>query len=624
MLKIIFHPRLAVILHDLFMTWFAWVLAYGVRYSIWPEAPQVALFSAEVLLVVLTQGAIAWYFGLYRGLWRFASIPDLINITKSAIAGTLAIAVGLFLFNRLEGVPRSVLLLYPFILMVSWGAPRLLYRMWKDSRQGRLTGYQRTPVLVVGAGRLADLFIRHATASGQFDVRGVLSDNPQLAGAHLRGVKILGGLDDVATHVSATGAQALVLALDENAPRVLQSVVNQLKNQPCRLHVLPDPEQLTSDNVFRQLQPLTIEDLLGRDPVSLDWSAVAERFQGCSVLVTGGGGSIGAELCRQLASVDITQLTIVDRSEYNLYNIERELHGQKLDCIVQVFLADVTDRAHMQHIFQRVKPDVVFHAAAYKHVPLLENMPCEAFLNNVLGTQVLADLCDQFQATEMVLISTDKAVHPTNVMGATKRIAEKYCQWRNSQSETRYRVVRFGNVLGSAGSVVPLFREQITQGGPVTVTHPDMTRYFMTIEEAAQLILHSAVLADDFDTVLLDMGEPINIYQLAEQMIRLAGKIPNQDIAIQFTGLRPGEKLTEQLLYDVEKSASLSFGKLHCVQSGHMIAPTFVHLLEEAVIVARRFQSIALQKKIQQLVPEYQPESNCPHLISVQSRETCH
>jgi FlaA1/EpsC-like NDP-sugar epimerase len=623
MLKKLLHPRLAVVLHDLLMAWLAWIIAYGVRYSIWPDAPRVNLFSTEVLLVVLIQGLIAWYFNLYRGLWRFASIPDLINITKSAVIGTLAIAISLFLFNRLEGVPRSVLLLYPFILVVLWGAPRLLYRIWKDARQGQLKGQRRTPVLVAGAGRLADLFIRNAAASGQFDVRGVVAENPQLAGARLRGVKILGGLDDLGQHVRNSGAEALILAFDFSAPKVLQSVVNQLKNQPCRLHVLPDPDRLNQDDVFSQLQPLTIEDLLGRDPVSLDWSGVANQLKKRTVLVTGGGGSIGSELCRQLAALDISQLIVVDQSEFNLYSIDRELKNHFPDLLVIPCLADVTERPHMQHIFHQHKPEVVFHAAAYKHVPLLENMPCEAFLNNVFGTQVMADLCDQFQVADMVLISTDKAVHPHNVMGATKRIAEKYCQWKNGQSTTRYRVVRFGNVLGSAGSVVPLFREQIARGGPVTITHPDMTRYFMTIEEAAQLILHSAALEDDCDTVLLDMGEPVNIRELAEQMICLSGKIPQQDIPLVFTGLRPGEKLTEQLLYDIEKLNSQAHGKLHCVNSRTQVPKQFVRQLEEALHLARRFQVSALKKKMQQLVPEYQPH-NTHHLRAVTTHETNH
>jgi len=623
MIKKIFHPRLAVVLHDLFMAWLAWVIAYGVRYSMWPEAPRVELFSPEVLLVVLIQGAVAWYFNLYRGLWRFASIPDLINITKSAFVGTLAIAVGLFLFNRLEGVPRSVLLLYPFILMVLWGAPRLIYRIWKDARQGRLNRQKHKPVIVVGAGRLADLFIRHATASGQFDVRGVVAENPQLAGARLRGVKILGNLDQIGQLVEKTGVEAIVLALDITAPKVLQSVVNQLKNQTCRIHVLPDPDRLDAEDVFSQLQPLTIEDLLGRDPVSLDWSAVAKPLKGQSVLVTGAGGSIGSELCRQLAALDISQLTVVDHAEFNLYSIERELRAHFPDLLVRPVLADVTDRAHLQHIFSRNRPNVVFHAAAYKHVPLLEEMPCEAFLNNVLGSRVVADLCDQFGVASMVLISTDKAVHPHNVMGATKRIAEKYCQWKNSQSETRYRVVRFGNVLGSAGSVVPLFRQQIAGGGPVTVTHPDMTRYFMTIEEAAQLILHSAALKEDYDTVLLDMGEPVNIRELAEQMISLSGKIPHQDIAIQFTGLRAGEKLTEQLLYDLEKQNSVAHGKLHCVKARAIVEADFLRLLDEALQLARGFKASKLKQKMQQLVPEYQPRPTT-HLTAIATHETRH
>ncbi len=623
MIKKIFHPRLAVVLHDLFMAWLAWVLAYGVRYSIWPDAPRVELFSPEVLLVVLIQGAVAWYFNLYRGLWRFASIPDLINITKSAMVGTLAIAVGLFLFNRLEGVPRSVLLLYPFILIVLWGVPRLLYRMWKDTRQGRLSQQKPRPVLVVGAGRLADHFIRHATASGQYDVRGVVAENPQLAGARLRGVKILGHLDQIGELVEKTGVEAIILALDMTAPKVFQSVVNQLKKQSCRIHVLPDPDRLDAEDVFSQLQPLTIEDLLGRDPVSLDWTSVAQRMKGQSVLVTGGGGSIGSELCRQLAALDVAQLSVVDNTEFNLYSIERELRAHFPELLIKPVLADVTDRAHLQHIFSHHKPDMVFHAAAYKHVPLLEEMPCEAFLNNVLGTQIVADLCDQFDVASMVLISTDKAVHPRNVMGATKRIAEKYCQWKNSQSDTAYRVVRFGNVLGSAGSVVPLFRQQIASGGPVTVTHPDMTRYFMTIEEAAQLILHSASLADDFDMVLLDMGEPVNIRELAEQMISLSGKIPHQDIAIQFTGLRAGEKLTEQLLYDLEKLNSEVHGKLHCVKSRTTVKADFIPLLDEALKLARRFEAQKLKQKMQQLVPEYQPQAT-HHLTAIASHETRH
>ncbi len=623
MLKKILHPRLAIVLHDLFMAWLAWVIAYGIRYSIWPQAPQVDLFSPEIILVIAIQGVVAWYFNLYRGLWRFASIPDLINITKSAVFGTLAIAVGLFLFNRLEGVPRSVLLLYPFILMVLWGAPRLLYRIWKDKRQGQLSTLKRTPVLVVGAGRLADLFIRHATASGQFDVRGVVAENPHLAGARLRGIKILGSLDDVGGLVKKTGAEALILALDVSAPKVLQSLVSQLKDQPCRIHVLPNPDRLDAGDVFSQLQPLTIEDLLGRDPVSLEWQAVSEQLQGRSVLVTGGGGSIGSELCRQLAALNVAQLTVVDQSEFNLYCIERELRRHFSESLLKPVLADVTDRAHMQHIFQLGRPDVVFHAAAYKHVPLLEDMPCEAFINNVQGTCVVADLCHQFGVSDMILISTDKAVHPHNVMGATKRIAEKYCQWKNARSDTRYRVVRFGNVLGSAGSVVPLFHEQIAAGGPVTVTHPEMTRYFMTIEEAAQLILHSAILTGDYDTVLLDMGDPINILELAELMIRLAGKVPHQDIAIHFTGLRAGEKLTEQLFYDVEQLASVVHGKLHGIKSSTQVGSDFIQQLERALQLARQFDAARLKRQMQRLVPEYRPDT-FPHLSTVAPHETHH
>ncbi len=351
-----------------------------------------------------------------------------------------------------------------------------------------------------------------------------------------------------------------------------------------------------------ELEPITVEDLLGREKVELDWGPVAEFVKNKSVLVTGGGGSIGSELCRQLARLGVSQLTIVDHAEYNLYAIDKELQGS--DIVIKSLLGNVTNKAHLFHIFKQSRPDLVFHAAAYKHVPLLENHASEAFLNNVVGTRHVADCCDEFGVDQMVLISTDKAVNPYSVMGATKRLAEKYCQFINSTSQTDYVAVRFGNVLGSAGSVVPLFEQQIAQGGPVTVTHKDMERYFMTIPEACQLILQGLVLEETQDsTLVLDMGQPVKIKNLAERMITLAGK--TGQVNIQYTGLRPGEKLNEELHYDVEDLKATAVDKIYAAKRGQQNFSSLSVSIDQAQQHAVAFEQDALKKALCQMVPEF-------------------
>jgi FlaA1/EpsC-like NDP-sugar epimerase len=322
-------------------------------------------------------------------------------------------------------------------------------------------------------------------------------------------------------------------------------------------------------------------------------------------MITGGGGSIGSELARQLSKFDLKSLTILDHSEYNLYQIDRELSDNDSELLLKSLLVNVTDKAHLFHVFGQVKPDIVFHAAAYKHVPLLEKMPCEGFINNVVGTQNIVDTCDQFAVEKMVLVSTDKAVHPYSIMGATKRIAETYCQFKNKQSKTDSVIVRFGNVLASAGSVVPLFKEQIAKGGPVTVTHKEMTRYFMTIEEACQLIVQSMVLGINGDIHVLDMGKPISILSLAKRMITLSGKIPNKDIDVVISGLRQGEKLHEQLYYDVEELNQTTHKKIYSITSKIKHLDDFTNILSQAITQAINFQEQELTQTIKKLVPEF-------------------
>ena len=383
---------------------------------------------------------------------------------------------------------------------------------------------------------------------------------------------------------------------------LIKSVVDELASSNCTIRVAPDPDDYDNNLInVNLLQPITVEDLLGRDKVELDWQAVAGYIKNKSVLVTGGGGSIGSELCRQLVRIGVSQLSIIDHSEYNLYAIDKELNNEHT--VVNSHLGDVTNQAHLYHIFKQTKPDVVFHAAAYKHVPLLETHACEGFLNNVIGTRYVADCCADFAVDKMVLISTDKAVNPYSVMGATKRLSEKYCQYKNQTSTTEYLTVRFGNVLGSAGSVVPLFEQQIAQGGPVTVTDEKMERYFMTIEEACQLILQSLVLGNDNEILVLDMGKPVKIKSLAERMIALSGKA--KDIKITITGLRTGEKLYEELHYDIENLEPTKVAKISGVKKVQAHNNKLPDLIKQGHQAALKFEQAEIKKILSQLVPEF-------------------
>ncbi|WP_223788413.1 polysaccharide biosynthesis protein [Marinicella meishanensis] len=595
------HLRLAVVAHDLFMTWLAWVLCFYIRYSIWPDAPSLPLWSWEVAVVILLQGLISFAFNMYRGLWRFASVPDLINLVKSATVGTITIALFFFFINRLEGIPRSVLLMYPVVLVLLWGGPRISYRMWKD-QYFNLADRNKPRVMIIGAGHLADLFIRNAASSQSCHVISIIDDTQSLKGTQLRGVKIQSGMNDLAQMVQDFAVNLVVIAKQNPSASLVKHVVDELAALDVAIRVAPDPDDYESQLInVNQLEPITVEDLLGREKVELDWQPVAEFIKNKSVLVTGGGGSIGSELCRQLARIGVSQLSIIDHSEFNLYAIDKALNNEHTP--IKSHLGDVTNKAHLYHIFKSTQPDVVFHAAAYKHVPLLESHACEGFLNNVVGTQNVADCCAEFGVEKMVLISTDKAVNPHSVMGATKRLAEKYCQYKNQQSQTDYLIVRFGNVLGSAGSVVPLFEQQIAEGGPVTVTHEKMERYFMTIEEACQLILQSLVLGNGNEIMVLDMGEPVKIKSLAERMIALSGK--SKEVTIKITGLREGEKLYEELHYDMEDLQPTTVSKISAVKNGQTHTDQLTQQILQGQQLALSFQHDAVKKVLLQLVPEF-------------------
>ncbi|NCT66148.1 MAG: polysaccharide biosynthesis protein [Rhodanobacteraceae bacterium] len=599
------HPRLAVVAHDMVMVWFAWTAVSMLRWSLAPNPAPVSWFGAEVWLVLAAQGLIFWWTGLYRGLWRFASMPDMWNIARACLLGALAVAVTLFVYNRLVTVPRTVLLVYPLVLAVLLGAPRLAYRYWKDSRIDFIARAPSQRILVLGAGKAGEALVRDLRRENRYLPVGFLDDNTQLRGARVHGVPVLGTLDQLPQLARETAAQMLVIAMPAANKAQMRRAVDLCEACNLPFRTVPRLEDVVAGrSSFNELKEVAIEDLLGREPVQLDWTAIRTRLAGKRVLVSGGGGSIGSELCRQVARLGAESLTVLEQSEYNLYAIEQELRRDYPDLLFNARLGDCGDAMTCERAFADARPEVVFHAAAYKHVPLLQGQVREAFRNNVLGTRAMAEAADRHGTDCFVLISTDKAVNPTSVMGACKRVAELFCQNFAQRSRTRFITVRFGNVLDSAGSVVPLFREQIRAGGPVTVTHPEITRYFMTIPEACQLILQASVLGQGGEIFALDMGEPVKIRDLAEQMIRLAGKQADE-VAIVYTGLRPGEKLFEELFHPQECYSDTAHAKIFLAQPRSMAWSLLTAQLRQGELAVRDFDEPVLRRILDQLLPEF-------------------
>lgn len=602
----ILHPRVAVALHDLVMVWLAWVVVNSVRHALSGGASPIGWFAPEAGIVLALQGGIFIWTGLYKGLWRFASLPDLWNILRAAVAGALVAALALFLYNRLATVPRSVLLIYPLVLSALLGLPRMAWRYWKDSRLDLFQSRPSRRVLILGASSAGEALARDLKRDPSFRVVGFLDDDRALRGANVHGIPVLGRIEQLPDIARSVAAQMLLLAMPAADSREMRRVVHLCETTQLPFRTVPRLEDVVSGRAqFNQLKRVAIEDLLGRDPVELDWSAIREYLTGKRVLVTGGGGSIGAELCRQVARLGVGELAILEHGEYNLYRVERELRASWPELLLRPLLGDCGDEAACEHAFAAARPQVVFHAAAYKHVPLLEFQASAAFRNNVLATRVVARAADRHGVEGFVLISTDKAVNPTSVMGGCKRVAEMWCQNVAERSRTRFITVRFGNVLDSAGSVVPLFREQIEAGGPVTVTHPEVTRYFMTIPEACQLILQAAVLGRGGEIFALDMGEPVNIHDLAEQMIRLGGKRPGEDVKIVYTGLRPGEKLFEELFHPLEDYHQTGHPKIWQARARGVGWEPLNAQLTRAETAVETGDEEALLQVLGQLLPEF-------------------
>lgn len=606
-------PRLAIVIHDLAMVGLCWAALHHFRYALLPVLPASPISSVELLLVLGAQGAVFWQVGLYRGVWRFASLPDLVNILKAAMIGLLAIMLVLFVFNRrLDQVPRSVLLLYPLLLTALLGMPRLLYRAWKDHQIAR-TDKAALRVLILGAGQAGETLVRDLRRTGAYIPVGFLDDAAKLRGSRLQGVPVLGRVDDVARIAPETAAQLLVIAMPSVNAATMRRVVAACERTGLPFRTVPRlDDMLEGRSLPGELKEVAIEDLLGRKPVTPDWKAIRGWLGGRSVLVTGAGGSIGSELCRQCAKHGAGVIALVEIDELALIKVESELRRDfpRIRCVP--VLGDCGDPAVMRHALGLSNPDAVFHAAAYKQVPVLEGQLREAVRNNVLATDVVARESADAKVGTFVLISTDKAVDPVNVLGATKRLAEMVCQAMAEPDGTHFVTVRFGNVLDSAGSVVPLFREQIRSGGPVTVTDPEVTRYFMTIPEACQLIMQSVAIGAREAVYTLDMGEPVPIRLLAEQMIRLAGKRPEHDIAIVYTGLRPGEKLHETLFHADERYRPTVHPKILQAEARSVARDKLEPAIARMRDAVTKFDTGALATLLRETLPEFRPLVGTP------------
>lgn len=605
-LRSVIFSRAAAVLHDLLMIPAAWLLAYWLRFNLGQIPDPFQQAALEYLLIVMPlQAAVFYFFGLYRGVWRFASIPDLFRILKSVAFGVGSSVAILFLLYRLDHMPRSVPALYGLLLLFLLAGPRFLYRWYKDRHISLRSGKR---VLIVGAGQAGEMLVRDLLRSvlGEFRPIAFVDDKPRRLGQEIHGVPIMGRVEDVPALVVKLEIDIILLAIPSANNRKMRRIVEICERADVPFRSVPQLQDLMSGNVrINELRKVSIEDLLGRDPVSLDWPAIRRKLAQKTVLITGGGGSIGSELCRQLAQLNPNRLVILDHSEFNLYQIQMELVHKFPELELQCHLGDVTDRPCVEDIFMRHHPEVVFHAAAYKHVPMLEPQIRQAMHNNVLGTRNVAEIADKAGCGIFVLVSTDKAVNPANVMGASKRAAEIFCQNFDANSKTRFITVRFGNVLGSAGSVIPLFRKQIAAGGPVTVTDPRMERFFMTIPEACQLIMQTVVLGKGGEIFVLDMGEPVKINYLAEQMIRLSGKTPGEDVRIEYIGLRPGEKLFEELFHEKERLETTAHEKVLLARHRKVNWEALNKSLDEIETACRTMDTKVLKELLFLLVPEH-------------------
>ncbi|MFH1981111.1 MAG: nucleoside-diphosphate sugar epimerase/dehydratase [Pseudomonadota bacterium] len=619
-----------ILLADAFLAAACYWGAYLLRFEGNISTPYLASFAQTVWWVIVVKLGCLFILDVYKGMWRYTSIQDLRRIITASVLGSVLVVFILVIFHRFEGFPRSVFIIDFLLFFLTISGFRMAIRMYYQSTdQGFFNYFVREMrgsgkrVIIIGAGDAGEKFLREIRENPRLNYQavGFVDDAKNKIDRTMHGVSVLGGIDTLVHQAEMTGADELIIAIPSATGKTMRRIVEACEKTGKPYRTLPGLGELINGRVsIKTLRDVSYEDLLGRPQVKLDQQGISEYLKGKSVLVTGAGGSIGSELCRQIARFHPENLILLDMSEPDLYRIQMEFKSVISHQRILPVLGGVQDTLLMDRLFKMHRPAVVFHAAAYKHVPLVEENPWQGVLNNILGTQRMLALSIKYRVGHFVLVSTDKAVRPTNVMGTTKRVCELLVQAYKS-AETRMIAVRFGNVFGSAGSVIPLFRKQIERGGPVTVTHPDVTRYFMTIPEATQLILQAGALGLGGEIFILEMGTPVKIADMARDLITLSGKEPDTDIEIRYTGLRPGEKLYEELITQGEGIVPTEHEKIMVLKpedqfNGNGNAAAFrdrlCERLEGLYDAARRQDGCEIRERLKEIVPEYESQpSEC-------------
>lgn len=610
--------------HDAIVVMAAWWMAFALRFNFHIPAEFLQYILKTLPVIFVFHGISFYTFGLYKGMWRFASLPDLKRIMRAVGFAALLSASYALLVHPAIIVPRSVLIMNPMLLILTMGGSRFFYRAWKERRLFNSLALQGKPVIVIGVEDASFNLIKELSKNPEWRVVAMIDPSDKLVGREIMHTKVEGGLQDVPQIAARYGSQHCMIAMPGSRHEKRRAAMEAARKvEGMEVLTLPAMSDLISGRVsLSQIRKIDVEDLLGRDVVQLDTHGLSAMLANKVVLVSGAAGSIGSELCRQILSFHPTQLICLDISEYALYTLQQEFNQWGTDTELVYLVADVKNQLRIQRILQGHQPDVVLHAGAYKHVPMMEHFNVvEALQNNAHGTYQIASACQAAGVPTFVLVSTDKAVNPTNVMGASKRLAELICQGlqHTKNSHTRFITVRFGNVLGSSGSVIPKFREQIAHGGPITITHPEITRYFMSIPEAAQLVLQAATMGKGGEVFVLDMGTPVKIVDLARDMIKLSG-LQEQDIQIEFTGLRPGEKLYEELLADDENTLPTSHEKLRIAQARSADADWLTNLLEWLTSIPN-LQETQIKQDLQRWVEEYTLDKRPAPAISLRGKE---
>ncbi len=606
--------RIVLIVYDLLAVYLAAFLALFVRFEFrmgGEVTRYMKAFQHYYVVIALVSILVYYLMRMYSSMWTYAGISEMINIAAAClIVSIVQIVVVTFIPPIGDHMPRSFYLLFGGFLFVLEFLSRFSYRAMRSMINHRAEQKMKTNVMIIGAGNAGEMLIREITTSCYVSKRAVcvIDDTPSKIGKYIHGIKVVGNRFAIPQAAKEYNVHEIMVAIPSASPQEIKGILDICKETGCELKRLPGIYQLVNGDIsVSKLKDVDVNDLLGREPVSVDISSIMGYVSNKTVLVTGGGGSIGSELCRQIAAHNPKQLVIVDIYENTTYDVQNELRKKFPRLNLVVLIASVRNTKRMDLIFETYRPDIVYHAAAHKHVPLMEDSPNEAVKNNILGTWKVVQAADKWKVKRFVMISTDKAVNPTNIMGASKRVCEMIIQTYNNRSATEFVAVRFGNVLGSNGSVIPLFKKQIENGGPVTVTHPDIIRYFMTIPEAVSLVLQAGAYAKGGEIFILDMGEPVRILDLARNLILLSGHKPDEDIRIEFTGLRPGEKLYEEMLMAEEGMQETENKLIHIGKPIQLDEEKFLMQLENLRdYVVEEPKDI--RERMQEIVPTYHPQ----------------